>query len=129
MQTPLLSNLDIVENIALIKEVHEGYSREAAHALAEEALESFDYGHISRLRSVNCNDGERFIAQLLRATMTQYDKIVIVRPFVMLRDTVEMEVMGASVYRIAQNRECIVLDMRSNRSKYEAGGEMCHIIG
>jgi ABC-type sugar transport system ATPase subunit len=128
MGTPLLSNLDIIENIALIKEVHEGFSRDKALAVAQEALNAVGAGHIAHFRSVKCSVKELFIAQLIRATMVQYAKIVIIRPFVMLKDTEEIQTIVDVVFQIAKTHDCTVLDMKINRSKYEAGGDLCLII-
>lgn len=60
--------------------------------------------------------------------MAQYAKIVIIRPFVMLRDTEEIRGIADIVLQVAQTRECLVLDMKTNRSKYEEGGDACRII-
>ena len=128
MGTPLLSNLDIIENIALIKEVHERLSRKEAHSVAKKALDAVGYGHIAHYRSVQCNIKELFIAQLVRATMLHYAKIVIIRPFVMLKDTEDIRTMADVVFQIAKAHECMVLDMKTNKSKYEAGGNRCLII-
>ncbi len=126
--TPLLSNLDIIENIALIKEVHERLSQKAAQKQALEALEAVGYAYIGRFRSVNCNVKELFIAQLIRASMMQYAKITIIRPFVMLKDTEEIPMILDALRRIKEGCDCEILDMKLNRSKYEAGGEACSII-
>jgi hypothetical protein len=108
--------------------VHENLPREEAQRIAYDTLETLGYGHIAHQRSVACSLTELFMAQLVRAMMKQYAKIVIVRPFVMLRDTADIMTIATSVYAIAQESECMVLDMKTNRSKYEEGGEMCRII-
>lgn len=127
--TPLLANLDIIENIALIKEAHEFMPTKEAQAVAMEALERLGYGHIAHRRSVDCTIRELFVAQLVRASMLQYAKIVIIRPFVMLKDTEEITMLLETLRAMKSACDCTVLDMKSNRSKYEAGGASCHIIG
>ncbi len=127
--TPLLANLDIVDNISLIREAHEFMPTKRARSLAQEALDTLGYGHIAHLRSVECNVRERFVAQLIRATMMQYAKIVIIRPFVMLRDTEDIHMLLECLGKLKGHCDCTILDMESNRSKYEAGGASCRIIG
>jgi ABC-type sugar transport system ATPase subunit len=127
--TPLLANLDIIENISLIKEAHEHMRTKQAQTLAMAALDGLGYGRIAHRRSADCTIRERFVAQLVRASMLQYAKIVIIRPFVMLQDTEEITFLLETLKGMKKQCDCTVLDMKSNRSKYEAGGDACHIIG
>jgi ABC-type sugar transport system ATPase subunit len=127
--TPLLANLDIIENISLIKEAHEHMPTKEAQALAMGALERLGYGRIAHRRSADCTIKELLVAQLVRASMLHYAKIIIIRPFVMLKDTEEITMLLETLRGLKDQCDCTVLDMRSNRSKYEAGGDACHIIG
>jgi len=101
--------------------------RPQAHARALEALEQTGYAHIAGYRSVACSDMERFVAQAVRACMMQYAKIVIIRPFVMLKDTEEICAILSCLETIGEGREFAILDMLANRLKYEAGGSRCRI--
>ncbi|MDX1295090.1 MAG: hypothetical protein R3302_02415 [Sulfurimonadaceae bacterium] len=96
---------------------------------AQEALNGLGYGHIGHYRSVDCSLKELFIAQLVRASMMQYAKIIIIRPFVMLKDTEDIHMILESLGALKEQCDCMILDMKANRAKYEAGGELCRIIG
>lgn len=99
-----------------------------AQTLAQEVLEQLGYGYISHLRSADCTRKERFVAQMVRASMVRYAKIVIVRPFVMLEDTGDIIMLLECLSKLEEENDYVILDMESNRSKYEAGGVACHII-
>ena len=70
----------------MIKEVHEHLASDKAQSLAMEAFQRVGYEEIAQRRSAECKAEGRFIAQLIRATMVQYAKIVITTPFVLLDD-------------------------------------------
>ena len=128
LKTPLLSNLSVLENITLIKEVHERLSYDEAKIPAYEALERVGYRHINQLRSAQCNEKERFIAQLIRASMMQYAKIVVITPFVLLSDAEEIGFLLDCFEKLGIGGRCMVLDMQANRAKYEEGGSACSIV-
>ncbi|MEA3372609.1 MAG: hypothetical protein U9Q62_02845 [Campylobacterota bacterium] len=127
-RTPLLSNLNNLENIALIKEIHEHLATEKAQALAMEAFLRIGYEKIARNRSAECNAEGRFITQLIRATMVQYAKIIITTPFVLLDDAREITFFLDLFAKLNISERVIILDMQTNRLKYEEGGSQCHIV-
>ena len=125
--TPLLSNLNNIENIALIKEVHEHLPRQRAHTLAMEAFRKTGYERIAHRRSAECNMEGRFVTQLIRATMVQYAKIVITTPFALLDDAKGIGFFTDLFSKLNITGEVIILDMQANRLKYEEEGSKCHI--
>ena len=125
---PLLSNLSIIENIALIKEIHWHLSYKKAKHFALEALEKTGFAYIGSWRSAQCSERELFIAQLIRASMMQYAKIIIITPFVLLNETEEIAFLFSSCEKLGIKERCIILDLESNRVKYEKGGSVCRII-
>jgi hypothetical protein len=102
--------------------------RRKAIKTAQEALNKLGYGHIGHYRSVQCNLKELFVAQLIRASMMQYAKIIIIRPFVMLKDTENIQMILECLGALKEGCDCMILDMKANKPKYEAGGEACRII-
>lgn len=126
--TPLLSNLDIIENIALIREVHGAQSRKQAQAAALNVLKSLEYAHTAYRRPSACDAKERFVAQLVRASMMQNVKIVLVNPFVMLNDSEPLMWIADLLFHLDREAEALILDVSINRNKYEAGGERCTIL-
>jgi hypothetical protein len=102
--------------------------RRKALEAAREVLSDLGYSHMWHYRSVHCNLKELFVAQLVRASMVQYAKIVIIRPFVMLKDTEDIHMILETLGALKEGCDCMILDMKVNRAKYEAGGEACRII-
>ena len=99
-----------------------------AQQIALEKLEAFGFGYMAHFRSARCTVKELFVAQVIRASMMQYAKIIIIRPFVMLRDTENIDMILGCLEKVAPRCSCTILDMKSNRNKYEAGGGKCSII-
>ena len=81
---PLISNLDVWKNIALIRQYHENLPVAEAVAAVRELLERFQLESIHNLRSSHLSDEERFCAMLLRATMVREAVVIIDRPFEIL---------------------------------------------
>lgn len=78
---PLISNLTVLQNIALIKEYHSRISRKQVenHVLAY--LEKMNLPHIADKRNPALTHEERFCALVLRAVMVEENIVVIDRPF------------------------------------------------
>ncbi|MBN1614749.1 MAG: hypothetical protein JW950_09815, partial [Deltaproteobacteria bacterium] len=66
---PLISNLDVWANIALIRQYHQNMPRDKAQRLAIDHLRRFDMEAIAHRRNANLNGEESFYAMLLRAVM------------------------------------------------------------
>lgn len=79
--TPLLSQLTILENIALLKEFHHGEKRNRAEKEAQQLLAGCGFEHIASQRPFEINNKESFVAKYLRAVASDFEKILIVRPF------------------------------------------------
>ncbi len=125
--TPLLSNLNSIENISLIKEVHEHLSTPQAQQLATDALAKAGYGHLALLRNAQCSMVERFVVKLIRATMLQYDKIVISMPFNLIEDSKNIDFF-LDLFRLLDiTDKVMILDITTNRKNYTEVPEQCHI--
>ncbi|NIA20109.1 MAG: hypothetical protein GWP07_06745 [Xanthomonadaceae bacterium] len=79
--TPLLSHLTILENIALLNEFHHGKKKDKAEKEAQQLLADCGFEHIGSKRPFEINNKESFVAKFLRAVVSDFEKILIVRPF------------------------------------------------
>jgi ABC-type lipopolysaccharide export system ATPase subunit len=86
LDVPLISNLDVSVNIALIKQYHENLSADKAQNLVLSYLTRYSLEHISSKRNPALTNKERFCAMLLRAAMVRDSIIVIDRPFTIIPD-------------------------------------------
>jgi ABC-type nitrate/sulfonate/bicarbonate transport system ATPase subunit len=82
---PLISNLDVWKNIALIYMHHHPHvSQKNAQALVMQCLKRYGLEHIAPARNAMLSEEERFCVKVLRAAMVVDAVIVIDRPFTML---------------------------------------------
>ena len=81
---PLISNLDVWINIALIRQYHQNLSGEAAQKEVMEYLRRYQLERIAHKRTHALTDEQRFRVMLLRAAMVADAVVVIDRPFKLL---------------------------------------------
>lgn len=81
VDVPLLSNQNVLMNIALIKQYHENMPMSKAEPIVLSALRKLDLERIAYKRNPDLNNEERFFAMLLRASMVQNALVIIDRPF------------------------------------------------
>jgi ABC-type sugar transport system ATPase subunit len=86
LEVPLISNLPVWSNIALIRQYHENMPREEAKALAVGLLERFDMAGIAEKRNPSLKMEELFCVMLIRAAMVRDAVVVLDRPFRILPD-------------------------------------------
>lgn len=83
-EAPLISNLDVWINIALIKQYHQNLSGEAAQEEVMGCLRRFQLEKMATKRNPALTDEQRFHVMLLRAVMVADAVVVIDRPFRLL---------------------------------------------
>jgi ABC-type lipoprotein export system ATPase subunit len=81
---PLISNLDVWVNIALIRQYHQNLHQDEAQQLVLQYLQRYDMGGIAFKRNAALTHEERFCVMLLRAIMVADAIVVIDRPFQIL---------------------------------------------
>lgn len=86
LEAPLISNLAVWVNIALIKQYHQNLSENKAEQLALQYLQRCGLQHIANKRNSSLTNKERFLVMLLRAAMVRDSIIVIDRPFKIIPD-------------------------------------------
>jgi len=84
LETPLISNLAIWSNIALIPQYHQNMPWHEARTLAEDLLRRLGIVSIAEKRNSTLTTEERFCAMLLRAAMVRDAILVLYRPFSIL---------------------------------------------
>lgn len=81
LEAPLISNLSVRRNVALIPQYHQNTAWPAASALTDRLLQRLGMASIAEKRNPSLAPEERFCAMLLRAAMVQEAVVVLDRPF------------------------------------------------
>ncbi|HOJ52237.1 MAG TPA: hypothetical protein PLT64_07275 [Syntrophales bacterium] len=120
---PLISNLSVVQNVALIKEYHERWPRRKAEGFTYELLTRLGMAEIGPKRNPALTNAERFIALLLRAALMIGDVIVIDRPFIIMPDLYKADFIINALQGIEEFfNQCLILDYSWNDERYEGFG-------
>jgi len=124
--TPLISNLDMLENIALIKEVHEHMPTQKAQEEAKTFLEKIGLENIGLNRLNQCNSYEVFCVALIRALMTKEMNVIIVSPFHLIDNLRDIETVISTIRKLEIKKNILILDTLSNEIHYK--GSSCNIV-
>jgi ABC-type lipopolysaccharide export system ATPase subunit len=81
LDAPLISNLSVWRNIALIPQYHQNTPWNEARLLTESLLERLGMTSIAEKRNPSLTPEERFCTMLLRAAMVRDAVVVLDRPF------------------------------------------------
>ncbi len=126
--TPLLSNLNIIENIALIEEVHQRYDRVSAHNNALKKLSLLNMESLATKRPSQCNTLELFSLMLIRASMMQYVTIVIITPLVQYQSSNPVDHLINTLQILEIENRTLILDLALYKNDYKEKGLTCHTI-
>ena len=122
LDAPLISNLSVLSNIALIKQYHGGLSVREAEDIAKMLLKKLHLEDIAGKRSPVLAEEQRFCVMVLRAVMVEDAILVIDRPFKImpdLDDTRFIRDVLTSVNELFQ--ECHIFDYLWNEKRYTGG--------
>lgn len=120
---PLLSNLSVFRNIALIRQYHERLGAEESHRLTTEALDRFGLCGIAEKRPYDLNERDLFLVKLLRAAQRREALIVIDRPFVQIAGLRSFELIRKHLELLDfPGIEAIILDYEWNQQRYGTDG-------
>ncbi|HNT27060.1 MAG TPA: hypothetical protein PKH10_02675 [bacterium] len=120
---PLLSNLSVFRNIALIRQYHERLGREESHRLTTEALERFGLCGIAEKRPYDLSERDLFLVKLLRAAQRKEALIVIDRPFVQIAGLRSFEWIRKHLELLDfPGIDAIILDYEWNGERYGSDG-------
>jgi len=115
----------MLENIALIKEVHHYKSIVSAEKEAKDYLSKINIENISNNRVIQCSNLEIFYVKLIRALMTDEDNIIIVLPFSITANLTDVKSFIDNIYML-NHKKILILELYTNKSKYE--GILCNIV-
>jgi len=119
LDAPLISNLDVWINIALIKQYHENLPDKNAKSLALQYLQRFRMEHIADKRNSALTNKERFIVMLLRAAMVKDSIIVLDRPFTIIPDVQDDRFIYDALQIISDSfKECHTVDYTWYKDRY-----------
>lgn len=90
----------MLENIALIKEVHESMPTKLAQQQAKDYLEKIELQDIGLNRLNQCNSLEVFYVCLIRALMTKEMDVIIVAPFHLIDNLRDIEILITSIKKL-----------------------------
>jgi ABC-type lipoprotein export system ATPase subunit len=122
LEAPLISNLSVLSNIALIRQYHGHLSVRAAEDIAIMRLKKLHLENIIAKRNPVLLEVQRFCVMVLRAVMVENPVIVIDRPFKImpdLDDTRFIRDVLTSVDDLYQ--ECHIFDYIWNEERYTGG--------
>lgn len=125
-KTPLISNLNMLENISIIKEVHEHLATKDAQKEAREYLAKIDLESISLHRANMCDAYEIFCVSLIRAMMSSDKKVIIISPISLLEDQFSITDIIGIIQRLQTDKDILVLDTLSNETHYKE--DLCNIV-
>ena len=123
LDAPLLSNLDVSVNIALIKQYHENLSADKARELVLLYLTRYHLEHISNKRNSALTNRERFYVMLLRAAMVRDSIVVIDKPFTIVPDVQDDQFIYDALKVVDDSfKECHIFDYIWFKDRYRMIG-------
>jgi len=125
-ETPLISNLNMNENIALIKEVHKHLQIKEAEDIATKYLNKINLSKIGLLRLSQCKPIEIFYVMYIRALMMPEKNLVIVSPFNIIRNVKNMQDVIENLAILNDDKNILIIDTITNESRYK--GVRCNMI-
>lgn len=118
---PLISNLNVWENIALIRQYHEMWPREKAREDAIDSLRLLGMERIAPVRNADLREEERFAAMLARACKLPDAEILLDRPFEIVPTVHDFSFFDAMLKKLTPFYEaCYIFDYRWNQHDYGA---------
>jgi ABC-type nitrate/sulfonate/bicarbonate transport system ATPase subunit len=116
---PLISNLDVWGNIALIRQYHQDMPQEEARQLVLQYLRRYGMESIAFKRNPALTHEERFCVMLLRAVMVADAVVVIDRPFQILPYLQDAHFIRDALKKVDDSyQESYVLDYTWNAHRY-----------
>lgn len=116
---PLISNLNVWVNIALIRQYHQNIREVEARQTVLQYLQRHGMAHIADKRNPALTHEERFCAMLLRAVMVADAIVVIDRPFQIMPDQQDARFIYDALKKVSDSyRETHIFDYSWNGHRY-----------
>jgi hypothetical protein len=116
----------MIENIAIIKEVHEHLSVDKAEKLAYEYLDKVALSNIGQHRLNQCTSLEIFYIMFIRALMAKEMNVIIVAPFSLIKNIKDINRVIDNINIIKGGKTIFLLDDIDNETHYK--GCLCNIV-
>ena len=112
--TPLLRDLSAIENIALMLEYNKNYSINKAEQAIFKLMKRFQIEGIKDKRVYELNKKDILIIKYLRAYVSSFDAILVVKPFSMLDNVEDIDVLF-ELFNIYNDKMTKIVDLNSNQ--------------
>ena len=116
---PLVSNLNIFENIAIVMQANLNTSSSKVESYVFSLLDKFDLKHLSLAYKDELSDGERFIIKIIRASVYSDLPIVIIDPFEMISHKYSVEWFCEIFDTLDIDKNIVIIDVLHNKKLYE----------
>lgn len=107
-----------MENISLINEVHNGYSKSIAEQDAINLLKALSLEEIAFKRKEECSYQERFFVMFLRALAYDSQYIVINFVFSIIDDIIDIDDIISKISLVKKDKQIIFVDIIKNKVHY-----------
>ena len=104
----------MLENIAIIKEVHEHLPTPQAQKEAKDYLRKINLEKIGLNRLNQCNSFEVFCVALIRALMTKEMNVIIVSPFRLIENLRDIKTVLTAIEKLEVYKNIIIIHTISN---------------
>lgn len=111
---PLISNLNMIENIAIIEEFHSKLTTNDAHKNVLDLLKKINYTHIAYKNIQDCDSMEIFCAMLLRAIFSEGDIVVICYIYSLVEDLETLQEIIDMFEKLEMQKDIIFIDSKKN---------------
>lgn len=116
---PLISNLDVWYNIALICQQCQHMSEKEAKSFVLTCLQRYDLEGITEKRNPSLSEEERFLVMLLRAAMVPHAIILIDRPFRIIHYLKDISFIYKALEKIDDMfTKCYILEYSHDNNRY-----------
>jgi ABC-type nitrate/sulfonate/bicarbonate transport system ATPase subunit len=118
-EAPLISNLDIWRNIALISQYHRNIPEQKAKTIVLQCLKRYGLEKLADKRNQGLTEEERFYVMLLRASMVPDAVIVIDRPLKIVHYLQNSSFIFDALKKIDDlYTKCYTFDYTWNKNRY-----------
>jgi ABC-type lipoprotein export system ATPase subunit len=119
LDAPLISNLEVWANIALVRQYHRNSSGRDAEQEVTQYLRRFHLESIKNKRNSALTDKERFCVMLIRAAMVDQAVVVIDRPAKIMPDMENSQFIYDALEKIDDLfNECYIFDYIWHKDRY-----------
>jgi len=124
LEVPLISNLPVWSNIALIRQYHENMPWEEAKTLALDLLQRFGMAATAEKRNSSLTAEERFCIMLIRAALVRDAVVVLDRPFRIFPDLPDGRFFTDSLRKVDDLvAEAHIFDYNWEKERYGANDD------